>query len=230
MPWVQKWQVGSITTIARPEAVLKLLRAQVQLDLRRIDLLPPEEIPTDKGRPIIPITGTLLNWLSAEPWMGYWITYPTKLGPQPLASIRMGFERARKRAGLSTQITPYTYRRSIAKALRYAGVSEWDLAGFMGHRLKGFSVTEDYALFSPDYLSKPAQLIDQYCAELQPLLDFDLRSSCVPVPEPSADVENLKMLMNQMNEIMGRLGLEPRTNTLKAAGVPSDFKRLKIIK
>lgn len=229
MPWVRQWQIGSITTLARPATVLRLARPQIHLDIRRIDLLPPEQIVNDKGRPIIPMTDTAFQWLGSD-WTGFWITYPTELGPRPLASIRMGFERARKRAGLSSKISPYTYRRTMATMLRAQGVPPWEIAGFMGHTVKEFEITEQYAIYSPDYLSRAAQAIDAYCADLQPMLDFDLRSTCVPVPEQSADMEQLKMLMNQVTEIVGRLGLEPRTNTLKAAGFPSTFKRLKIIK
>jgi hypothetical protein len=68
---------------------------------------PPGRETTIKGRPIIPMVQVAHDNMGGD-WTGLWITYPTKKGPHPLKSIRMGFERARDRAGLTEQITPYT--------------------------------------------------------------------------------------------------------------------------
>jgi hypothetical protein len=35
-------------------------------------------------------------------------------------------------------------------------------------------VTEDYAIYSPDYLGLAARAIDEYCRQLQPMLNFEL--------------------------------------------------------
>jgi len=218
LPWVRQWIIGALVTLARPDAILKLSRAQLNFQDRRIDLLPPGQAPTHKGRSIIPMTRVAYEWLSG-PWTGYWITY----NDRPLASIRMGFERARGRAGLTDRITPYTYRRTMATELRRRGVDAWEIAGFLGHSEDEFAQTEDYAIYEPDYLGAAARALDAYCAELQPLLNFDLRTSCVP---KQAATEAPGVLEMPENIDVGRLGLEPRTNTLKAARLPSNIKLL----
>lgn len=223
LPWVRQWIIGAMVTLARPDAVLKLSRPQLNFRERRIDLLPPGQTQTHKGRSIIPMTRVAHEWLSGE-WTGYWITYPTKKGPRPLASIRMGFERARKRAGLTDQITPYTYRRTLATELRRRGVDAWEIAGFMGHSEDEWAQTEDYAIYSPDYLGAAARAIDAYCVELQPLLNFDLRTSCVPKPMIAGHPVETK---TPENVDVGRLGLEPRTNTLKGSDLPRVISNLK---
>jgi hypothetical protein len=73
--------------------------------------------------------------------------------------------------------------------------------------------TEDYAIYSPDYLSLAAKAIDAHCRELQPLPNFPLlRTMCVPEAPAENGGESQKM---PTNTVVGRLGLEPRTNTLK---------------
>lgn len=216
MPWVRRWLVGSIVTLARPEAVLELSRPQLDFDLRRIDMNPPGRLETAKGRPVVPMTETAFQWLSGE-WTGLWITYRDK----PLASIRMGFERARERADLPATITPYTIRRTLSTELRRRGVPPWEIAGFLGHTVRDYAMTEEYAIYAPDYLSHAAQVLDAYCAELQLLCDFELlRTSCVPemVPRETQAVDSE----------VGRLGLEPRTNTLKADRFTSKVRHLKV--
>jgi integrase len=118
---------------------------------RLIDMNPPGRETTIKGRPIIPMVQAAYDNMDGD-WTGLWITYPTKKGPRPLKSIRMGFERARKRAGLSSLITPYTIRRALSTWLRKMGVPPWEIAGFLGHTEDEYEVTEDYAIYSPDYL------------------------------------------------------------------------------
>ena len=53
----------SLNTLARHDAALDLRPAQVDLDLRRIDLNPPGRRQTKKHRPIVPITDTLLPFV-----------------------------------------------------------------------------------------------------------------------------------------------------------------------
>jgi hypothetical protein len=180
LPWVQRWLVGSIVTLGRPEAVLQLSRPQLDFDLRRIDMNAPGRAQNDKHRPVVPMIETAHQWLDGA-WTGLWITYPTKKGPRPIASIRMGFERARDRAGLPQTITPYSIRRTLSTELRRRGVAPWEIAGYLGHSVREFAMTEEYAIYAPDYLSHAGRTIDAYCAELQPALDFELlRTSCVP--------------------------------------------------
>lgn len=180
-PHVRKWLVGSIVTLGRPKAVLELSRPQIDLEHRRIDLNPPGRPQNHKLRPVVPMTDTAHYWLSGD-WTGLWITYRDK----PLASIRMGFERARKRTKLPATVTPYTIRRTLSTELRRRGVPPWEIAGFLGHTARDYETTELYAEYAPDYLGAAAKTIDAYCGELQGMVDFELvRTRCVPEPKPA---------------------------------------------
>lgn len=182
LPHVRLWSVASLATLARPATVLEFSRPQFHFDLRRIELLAPWRAPNDKGRPIVPMIDTVVPWLE-DCGPGLLVAYRTKKGTRPLKSIRMGFERARDRAGLPEKITPYTIRRTLSTELRRRGVPPWEIAGFLGHSVREFEITEKYAVYSPDYLGKAAATLDAICWELQPLLDFELlRTSRVPVP------------------------------------------------
>lgn len=181
LPHVRLWAIASLATLARPETVLEFSRPQFHFDLRRIELLAPQRAPNAKGRPIVPMIDMAVPWLE-ECGPGLLVAYRTKKGTRPLKSIRMGFERARDRVGLTTQITPYTFRRTLSTELRRRGVPPWEIAGFLGHSVREFEITEKYAVYSPDYLGKAAETLDAICWELQPLLDFELlRTSRVPV-------------------------------------------------
>lgn len=215
LPHVRRWLVGSIFTVARPEAVLELSRPQLDFDLRRIDLNQPGREQNDKHRPTIPMTDTAYAWLAGD-WMGLWITYKGK----PLESIRMGFERARDRAGLTSKITPYTIRRTVSTELRRRGVPPWELAGFLGHSVREFSVTEGYAEYAPDYLSVAAHAIEAYCEDLHALVDFDLlRTSCVPVSK------------NENSQVIDRIGRREWDRTTDhhhvKGSLPSKIHKLK---
>lgn len=215
LPHVRRWLIGSIFTLARPEAVLELSRPQIDFDLRRIDLNQPGRAQNDKHRPVIPMTDTAFAWLSGD-WTGLWITYKGK----PLDSIRMGFNRARIRAGLSSKITPYTIRRTISTELRRRGVPPWELAGFLGHSIREYSVTEGYAEYAPDYLSEAAKALDAYCVELHALVDFDLlRTNCVPGDEGT----NM-----QLSDRIGRREWDRTTDHHHVKGVlPKKFHKVK---
>ena len=170
----------AFNTLARPEAILELKLFQVNLDDRLITLNPPGREQTKKRRPTLPITETLFPWLekaktdSLVCWKG-----------KPIKSVRKGFQMIRDRAGLDNKVIPYTIRHTMATELRKRGVQEWDLAGFLGH--SSGSVTERYAKFAPDYMSKARIAIDEYFIELQPLVERtliftkDLRANSVLV-------------------------------------------------
>ncbi|MEW8000999.1 MAG: site-specific integrase [Candidatus Thiodiazotropha sp.] len=172
----------AFNTLARPEAILELKRFQIDLENRLIRLNPPGREQTKKRRPTLPITDTLMPWLqqakteSLVSWNG-----------KSIKSIKKGFQRIRERAGLGTDLVPYTIRHTMATELRKRGVPAWEVAGFLGHKSEG--ITERYAKFSPDYLSKARRSIDEYFVELQPYVKRTLvfkgnkRVSCVLTSE-----------------------------------------------
>jgi len=168
----------AFNTLARPEAILELKRFQVDFDNRLIHLNPPGREQTKKRRPTVPISNALMPWLqsvqneSIVSWRG-----------KPIKSIKKAFRRTRERAGLDSDVVPYTIRHTMATVLRKKKVSGWEVAGMLGHKTEG--ITERYAKYDPGYRDPAVKAIDKYFKELQPLTDKRLvfgagkRVSCV---------------------------------------------------
>jgi hypothetical protein len=171
---------------------------------RLIHLNPSGREQTKKRRPTLPITNTLFPWLQNTKadvlvsWRG-----------KPLNSIKKGFRRLRERAGLDTEVVPYTVRHTMATELRKRAVPAWEVAGFLGHKSEG--ITERYAKYAPDYLGQAVQAIDQFFVELQPLLKQSLvfkeglRVSCVLEPGKRRRGSSIKLLKT----LVGVSGFEP---------------------
>ena len=138
---------------------------------------------------------------------GYLTTVECQSGPvvtyagRAVAEIKTAFRRARTRAGLPPQVSPYCIRHTMAVWLREQAVPEWECAGILGHRLPGYATTEAYAKYRPDYLSAASSAIDLYMTEagLLPAGRTRLRASCVLVP---------------LRKMVGAAGIEPATPTM----------------
>ncbi|MER8809244.1 tyrosine-type recombinase/integrase [Mesorhizobium australicum] len=188
---VQRWPhlfaytVIALNTLARPEAILDLAPEQVRLDDRHIHLNPKGRKQTKKYRPIVPLTDTLLPFLQRRDvarfvnWHG-----------EPVDSIKKGFKTVIRAAGLPDEISPYSLRHTMAVELRKRSVPAWEVEGLLGHRRPG--VTEKYAEYSPDYLSKAREAIDDYFADLGVSLPVPkmLRVSVACQPQKTAEPED----------------------------------------
>ena len=86
----------SLNTLARPDAVLDLGPAQVDIKRRLIKLNPDGRKQTKKYRPVVPISETLLPWLEQCDGTRY-VLYHGK----PVASIKKSFADASSRPGLT---------------------------------------------------------------------------------------------------------------------------------
>lgn len=183
-------------TLQRPEAILQLTRFQVDLDHRLIHFNPPGREQTKKRRPSVPISNSLFPWLQNHPYeymrtKGETVVkrikteHPVSWRGKPVKSIRKAFQRTRERAGLDSRVVPYTVRHTMATELRKRGVGAWDVSGLLGHKSEG--MTERYAKYAPDYRDTAIRAIDEFFAELQPLVNrqlvfgADVRASCVLV-------------------------------------------------
>jgi integrase len=185
-------------TLARPGAILELTWFGIDLDRRRIDFNQPGRMQTNKRRPVTPICANLAQYLAAiEKDAGYVVSYAGRR----LDSIKMSFRKARAKAGLPAEVSPYCIRHTMAVWLREQSVPEWECAGIMGHRLPGYRTTEIYAKYRPDYLSAAADAIDAFMTEARMVTATRtaLRASCVLVPK-------LK--------VVGAGGIEPPTPTM----------------
>lgn len=157
-----------LNTLSRPEAVLELTPAQINIEDRLVRLNPKGRKQTKKYRPTVPLTDTLLPFVRTTevPVFVMW-------NGRQVKSVKKTFALAVKRAGLSSEITPYSLRHTMAKELRKRAVPVWEVKGMLGHRVPG--VTEEYAEYAPDYLSKGREAIDAYFKELN--LSYTVRSS-----------------------------------------------------
>ncbi len=167
--------VLAINTVARPEALLELRRGQIDVERRLLHLNPPGRTQTKKYRPTLPISNTLLPWLSLE--RDYQVQWK-KDQARPIDSIKTSWRKLRAESGLDRAVVPYTIRHTIATELRRRGVPEWECQGFMGHRSGG--ITERYAKFQPDHLGAAVRAIDAYCAELSTVADTAIVLDAVP--------------------------------------------------
>ncbi|MFB2550173.1 site-specific integrase [Ensifer soli] len=208
-PHVFTFSMIMLNTLSRPEAVLELTPAQINIEDRLVRLNPKGRKQTKKYRPTVPLTDTLLPFVRAMnvPAFVMW-------NGRPVKSVKKTFEKAVERAGLSSEITPYSLRHTMAKELRKRAVPAWEVKGMLGHKIPG--VTEDYAEYDPDYLSKGRQAIDAYFKELNlsytvPTLT-SVSVACYP-PETKKPAEADFSTLSGVR-MVGVTGIEPVTPTM----------------
>jgi len=171
----------AVGTAARPNALLRLTVDQIDGARRLIRLQPPGVRQTKKRNPTLPICDTLLPMLRELP-PGPVVSYFGR----HVRDIGRAFNRARDRAGLGKDVSPYTIRHTMATELRLRGVPVWEVAGWLGHS-SGYKTTERYAKVSPEALAGALRATDAYFADLaaaveatRPVLSSTpVRASCV---------------------------------------------------
>jgi integrase len=156
--------IGSLTTIARPDAVLEISvdpkRRQWWPGSQTIDLNPANRRQTKKYRPTLPVLPLLETWLRSVSTEGGWlvahngkpVTSIGKAWTSMLVALKLPVDR---------EWMPYLLRHSIATLVRDKRPDPWELSGYMGHRLPG--QTETYAVGSlyPTVTSALQDLLDQ---------------------------------------------------------------------
>lgn len=163
-------------TLQRPGAILGLRVEQVDLDRSIIDFLPPGSSQTKKRRPVVPITATLMPLLRLavdRSQSGFVIEF----NGMPVKAVRTSFNKARKRAGLGSEVTPYVLRHTGATLLVAAGIPLRQVAGLLGH--SELRTTEIYAKHSPRFLRDAAEMLDElFGAPLGGQPRISLASNC----------------------------------------------------
>jgi len=159
----------ALNTLSRPKALLEMTYDQIDFEDRLINLNPAGRQQNKKYRPTVPMTKTLASHLAAD-GEGFVVSYFGRA----VASVKKGFAAARNRAGLGSDVTPYTLRHTMATELRKRGVPPWEVAGMLGHKSGGYRTTEIYAKYDPDFLGKAVEAIDTYFTELDALTKRDL--------------------------------------------------------
>ncbi|MGN6422617.1 MAG: tyrosine-type recombinase/integrase [Asticcacaulis sp.] len=212
-PHLFLFMIISLNTLARPGAVLDLGPDQVDFDARLIDLNPPGRKRTKKGRPVVPVTETLLPFLQNTGASRFVNWHGNKID-----SIKKGFATVVKAAKLSDEITPYSLRHTMAAELRSRSVPHWEVEGLLGHKMPG--VTERYARFAPDYLSKGREAIDAYFAELGLIYNEKIQCSYLNSvalachSDLTDDMDFEENVMFSEMKMVGATGIEPVTPTM----------------
>lgn len=147
----------ALTTGARPAALFDLKWTQIDFDRDRIDFNPPGRARTTKRRPIISIPRRL-RWFLLRAHARASSPYVLSFRGRKLKGVRRAFRMARERAGLGTDVIPYTMRHSAGTWLAQAGVDLWTIAGWLGHSMA--RTTELYAHHSPEYLRAARKVMD----------------------------------------------------------------------
>jgi integrase len=189
-------------TAARPAAILELTTFQIDCDARLIRLNPPGRRQTKKRRPTLPMCDTLLPYLRA--------LHPgpaVAFNGRAIKSIDTAFDRARDRAGLSKDVTPYTIRHTVAAEMRKRGVLVWEVSGWLGHT-SGYKTTERYAKFDPDHLGGAVRAIDAYFADLWSAV---ASSSPQIIPQP---IVRASCVRARPSNLVEPTGIEPVTSTM----------------
>lgn len=145
-----------LTTAARVGAVLDLTWTRVDLDRGQINLR-ADAIGPRKGRAVVPVNQTLRAALTCARQAAL-SEFVVEWAGGPVKSIRNGFNAAARRAGLK-DVTPHVLRHTAAVHMAEAGVPMAEISQYLGHSNVQIT-TSVYARFSPEHLSKAADVLD----------------------------------------------------------------------
>ena len=87
-------------------------------------------------------------------------THFVEFNGKPVESVKTGFARAVRLAGLNTgngNVTPHTLRHTAATWLMQRGVPTWEAAGYLGMSME--TLERVYGHHSPEHLRKAAEAI-----------------------------------------------------------------------
>ncbi len=167
----------------RPEAVLELTSANIDLRRGLIDPNQAGRVHTRKRRPIVPIANAVRPWVAGID--GKLICYRVPIaerhrvpgGPthfmRPTSSIKTAWKAACKDAGIQGA-TPKTLRHTMLTWLAERGVPSEQRQMLAGHRPQG-TTAKNYEHLAPTYLRAAIAEIDAYFDELARLTKAHLR-------------------------------------------------------
>jgi integrase len=170
----------------RPEAVLELTDANIDLKRGLIDPNQPGQVHTHKRRPIVPIAKAVRPWVAGIE--GKIIKYKVPIaerhrtphGPthfeRETASIKTAWNAACKDAGV-TGATPKTLRHTMLTWLAERGVPKEQREMLAGHRPQG-TTSKNYEHLSPAYLRSAIKQVDALFDQLAKHTKAHVRYNC----------------------------------------------------
>lgn len=194
--------IGSICTIARPDAVVDICvapdREQWHPGSPTLDLNQFGRAQTKKYRPTLPVLPLLAEWLLAEHVAYHKLDRAARRGAgylvnyfgRPVKDVDTAWATMLRELKLPSgrEWKSYLLRHSLATLLRNRGVAKWDLEGFMGHS-RG-STTEIYAVGRFGTVTAELQrLLD----ELDGMAPGSLRRNCAEPGLSDHPARRLKM-------------------------------------
>ena len=202
VPHLRIYLLLALGTMARPEAITDLTTASIDWKSGTINLLPSGKVASGtKRRPILPIVATLRPLLANLP-PGHLITYEGRA----MQSTRSAFERAVALAGLAgSGVNRYSIRHTIISEAMKRCPEPWQVERFAGHNT-GNKTTARYVKFSPGYLSKAAEAIEDYFDELASHMASPLFEHTTPLA--------LQLRGSFSQRVVEPRGVEPLTSTL----------------
>jgi integrase len=168
-----RFVVIELGTAGRPQAVLELTDANVDLERNLIDPNQPGRNYTRKRRAIVPIAKALRPWVAGV--RGKLIKYRVRMSEQGTTqfferetkSIRRSWNAACEVAGVSGA-TPKTLRHTMLTWLAERGVPAEQRRMLAGHSAQG-TTARNYEHLSPSYLRAAIEQVDAYFCELRKL-------------------------------------------------------------
>ena len=153
-PHIELFIVLALATAGRACAVLELTWNRVDFK-RGLIYLGRQEEARRKGRAIVPLLDTVRPYLNkaldaAE------TDHVIEYRGAPVKSIKHGFKRTVKRAGL-VNVTPHSLRHTAAVWMAESGKPMSEIAQYLGHRDSQITV---YARYSPHYLRLAAAALE----------------------------------------------------------------------
>lgn len=148
-----------LATGSRPEAVKELRWSQVDFEDALLHLNPEEREQTSKHRPVVKMPPTLSAYLGQLPRESDFVVSYRGRG---VSRYYTALGESRRRAGLDERVNLYRPRHTVARWLRKERVPFEEVAGQLGHRVQGFTITEIYAAYSPDYQALATAAIERF--------------------------------------------------------------------
>lgn len=178
--------VIELGTAGRPEAVLELTDANIDVARNLIDPCRPGKAQTRKRRAIVPIANALKPWVVGV--KGKLIRYKVPIahrnqvpgGPthfeRETSSVKTCWTKACKDAGVF-RATPKTLRHTMLTWLAERGVPSEQRQMLAGHSAQG-TTAKNYEHLSPNYLRAAVVEIDAFFSELANHTEAHLRYAC----------------------------------------------------
>jgi integrase len=161
IPHLYTYALIRLGTLCRNDAALDLAPAQVDWELRTVDLNPAGRQQTKKRRPVVPLPDFLRDHLRPQaPASGPFVQW----GGEGVRSVKGAFQRTAQAAGCDPRFIPKTLRHTGATELRRRRVPGWEVSGQLGHRVGGTS--EIYATYDPDYQGATRMALDEWVGGL----------------------------------------------------------------